>query len=215
MLKISISFIIISFLMIPCALAGESITMTTYYPAPNGDYTNLKSDKLLVSNNMYVFSKVDPKLGKVGIGYPDLTTLSDRLQVAGNVKVETGKISVDGTLTNDLATSTGHVEALAFFYRSDKRLKDHITPITDGLEKVLALRGVSFNFKNSPDLKRIGLIAQEVEAVVPDVVITGEDGFKSVEYGNLVAILIEAVKAQQKEIDVLKKKVENLEAAGE
>ena len=52
--------------------------------------------------------------------------------------------------------------------------------------------------------KRVGLIAQEVETVIPELVATGKDGYKSVEYANLVALLIEAVKEQQKEIALLK-----------
>ena len=203
MLKIRLFLItIIFFFIIPYALAEESISLTTYYPAPNGDYTNLKSGVLLVSGTATVNENLLVTGGKVGIG---IASPSEKLDVDGDINVQ-------GTGT--MPGGTGHVNANAFYYSSDRRLKEHIVPITDGLKKVLALRGVSFNFKNDPSQKKIGLIAQEVEPVVPDVVLTRKDGFKSVEYGNLVAILIEAVKAQQKEIDLLKKKVEVLERAG-
>jgi hypothetical protein len=74
----------------------------------------------------------------------------------------------------------------------------------------MALRGVTFNFKkdNAPS---IGLIAQEVEMVFPELVTTEASGFKSVEYGNLVAPLIEATKIQQQEIDELNKQTLILE----
>ena len=58
--------------------------------------------------------------------------------------------------------------------------------------------------------KRIGLIAQEVETIIPELVSTGKDGYKSVEYTNLVALLIEAVKDQQKEIELLKSQTAQL-----
>ncbi|MBF0123511.1 MAG: tail fiber domain-containing protein [Candidatus Omnitrophica bacterium] len=198
--------IILFFFTIPSAFAEESITMTTYYPAPNGDYTALKSDVVTIRGDDADKASLVVQVGKVGIGITP-TISSDKFEVIGNMRAD-GVIKAEGALPDK-----GHVDAVAFYYASDKRLKEHITPIKDGLEKVLALRGVSFNLKNNPNQKRIGLIAQEVETVIPDVVMTGKDGYKSVEYGNLVAVLIEAVKAQQKEIDVLKKQVKNLEAA--
>jgi hypothetical protein len=70
---------------------------------------------------------------------------------------------------------------------------------------------VSYNKDNK---KSIGVIAQEVEKVLPEIVITGktEDKFKSVDYGRLTAVLIEAVKEQQKQIETLTTKVKELEA---
>ena len=94
---------------------------------------------------------------------------------------------------------------------SDERFKDNIKTLEDGLAKVNQLRGVSYNKDNK---KGIGVIAQEVEKVLPEIVITGktEDKFKSVDYGRLTAVLIEAVKEQQKQIQTLTTKVEELEA---
>ena len=66
-----------------------------------------------------------------------------------------------------------------------------------------ALRGVSFDWIESGN-SEVGVIAQEVEAVVPDVVSTNDQGIKSVKYGNLVGVLIEAIKEQQAQIDELK-----------
>lgn len=101
------------------------------------------------------------------------------------------------------------VNARSFTYSSDRALKKNIATIESPLAKILKLRGVTFNWKedNSPS---VGLIAQEVEKVFPELV--GENnGFKSVQYGNLVAPLIEAVKEQQKEINSLKNRLEALE----
>ena len=85
------------------------------------------------------------------------------------------------------------------------------------------LRGVSFEWKdkkldgpkpssrNKNSRRHYGLIAQEVEPVVPEVVSTAEDGHKSVAYDNLVAVLVEAIKEQQQKIDHLKARLADLE----
>ncbi len=100
----------------------------------------------------------------------------------------------------------------AFFYNSDKTLKKDIKPLKGSLSKILKLEGVSFAWKNEGD-KNIGLIAQDVEKVYPELVITNPStGLKSVEYGNLVAPLIEAIKEQQKEIEFLRAEIERLKA---
>ncbi len=86
------------------------------------------------------------------------------------------------------------IYAAQFLYNSDSRLKQNILPITDSLTKVTALNGYTFDWKK--DGKHdIGVIAQEVEKVFPDIVHTDEKtGMKSVEYGNLIAPVIEAIK---------------------
>ena len=96
-------------------------------------------------------------------------------------------------------TATGDVTAY-----SDKRLKRNIETITNAVDTVSKLRGVNYekDGRNST-----GVIAQEVEEVLPQVVHTASDGMKSVAYGNIVGILIEAIKEQQKEIEELKKRL--------
>lgn len=92
-------------------------------------------------------------------------------------------------------TSPGDVAAF-----SDERLKTNINTIKNPLDKVLALRGVSFEKDGKSS---IGVIAQEIEKVIPEVVHDGE--YKSVAYGNLVGLLIEAIKELKEEIESLKK----------
>jgi hypothetical protein len=96
-------------------------------------------------------------------------------------------------------TASGTVTA-----NSDEKLKENVITIENALEKVLSLRGVEYDRIDSGD-HQIGVIAQEVEKVVPAVVYGDE--IKSVAYANLVGLLIEAIKEQQKEIDELKKKL--------
>ena len=111
------------------------------------------------------------------------------------------QLSTNNTLTG-VNTFTQQVNAVDFNSTSDARLKTNIKGIEDALKKVMLLKGVSFDWADSGD-KTIGLIAQDVEQVLPDVVSQGEV-YKSVAYGNIVAVLIEAIKEQQKQIDLLK-----------
>jgi hypothetical protein len=99
--------------------------------------------------------------------------------------------------------STGTLTAVIVTASSDERLKENIVTIDDALNKTLALRGVMFNRIDSIS-KEVGVIAQEVEAIVPELVVTGEDGFKSVAYGNTVGLLIEAIKTLNDKIEDLK-----------
>ena len=89
---------------------------------------------------------------------------------------------------------------------SDARLKENVKTITGALDKVLAMRGVSYN-KIGSERYEIGVIAQEIEQILPEVVTNAKDatGTKTVAYGNIVGVLIEAIKEQQKQIDELKK----------
>ena len=107
---------------------------------------------------------------------------------------------------------SGDVAANSFIYNSDRKLKDNIADLDDPLGKIMALRGVSFTWKEN-GRKSLGLIAQEVEQVYPELVTESND-IKAVQYGNLVAPLIEAVKAQQHQIESLEKRISELENSG-
>ena len=130
--------------------------------------------------------------------------------------VQYGKVGID-TVGPSYALQVGNsgdgsaIGSNAFFYISDVTLKKNIATLPDALSKILQLRGVSFNWK-STGAKAVGVVAQEVEKVYPELVNTDSKGIKSVQEGNLVAPLIEAVKAQQKQIEALKARVAALEA---
>ena len=104
----------------------------------------------------------------------------------------------------------GNVRATGFYYTSDLALKTNIKPLENSLAKILQLQGVSFNWKDSGELS-IGLIAQEVEKIFPELV-SGNEGSKTVDYGKLVPVLIEAIKEQQNEIEKLKLEIEALKS---
>ena len=92
---------------------------------------------------------------------------------------------------------------------SDERYKTNVKNIDDPLAKVLQLRGVEYD-RIDKEQHTIGLIAQEVEKVLPELVHENHEGVKSVAYQNMVAILIEAIKEQQKQIEELKSRLDNL-----
>jgi hypothetical protein len=138
----------------------------------------------------------------------------------GNVGVgtnaPTAKLDVNGSLraTSFIGvgdfTTTGNVTAAAFFYSSDRSLKKNIRPLSNSLAKVSRLQGTSFQWK-AGSRQDVGLVAQDVEKVYPELVSTDRNsGLKSVAYGNLIAVLIEAVKEQQKGIQRLEAEVAQL-----
>jgi len=100
--------------------------------------------------------------------------------------------------------ATGNITAY-----SDITLKKNIEVIPNALDKVSQIRGVTFDRIDLEDEPRqSGVIAQEIEKVLPEVVRTTQDGTKTVAYGNMVGLLIEAIKEQQKQIDDLRAKLE-------
>ena len=130
--------------------------------------------------------------GNIGMG---LTNPTVRLQVNGDI------------IANSIAGS------------SDIRFKQNVRPVVNALDKIKALRGVYFNWnqKSFPEKEfgaqdELGFIAQEVEKVVPEIVTKDktQEAYRSVKYDKLVALLVEAIKEQQKQIDSLNSKIEKL-----
>lgn len=107
----------------------------------------------------------------------------------------TGAFSVTGTIY-----CTGEITAF-----SDERLKSDVETIDNALATVSQLRGVTYT---KDDKKSIGLIAQEVEKILPEVVYQSETEFKSLAYGNIVGLLIEAIKELRTEVQDLKRRVD-------
>ena len=95
---------------------------------------------------------------------------------------------------------------------SDKRLKTDIQPIADALSKVMQMQGVYYKRNDVQNPKeQVGVLAQDMEVVLPQVVLTADDEMetKSVDYGKLSAILIEAVKQLSNELTHLKQQINN------
>jgi hypothetical protein len=125
--------------------------------------------------------------------------LMQTLTGGGNVGIGTTSaayvLDVSGTIR-----ATGDVIAY-----SDARVKDNIQTVEDALNKIKSLRGVTYIRKDSDDKStKVGVIAQEVMKILPEVVQQDNNGNYSVAYGNMVGVLIEAIKEQQQQIDELK-----------
>lgn len=132
--------------------------------------------------------------GRVGIG---TIQPREKLEVVGNI------------------CYTGTIGAC-----SDKRYKKDFASLENSLDKVMQLNGLYYNWKQEQfpereftDERQIGVIAQEVEALFPEIVLTGDDGYKSVDYGKLTPILLEAIKEQQAIIEAMKTETNQLRAS--
>ena len=173
-----------------------------------------------------VSSDISPQLSG------DLDLNSNDITGTGNINT-TGNIEITGTLTadNDIQAdsigvgtapsgTTGQIRAtddITAFYSSDAMLKEDITNIPDSLEAVKKLNGVLFNWKDEWIKKQggedgyfvrkkdVGVIAQEVEKVLPEAVAQRPDGIKAVKYDRLTCLLIEAVKILSDKIEKLDK----------
>jgi hypothetical protein len=131
-------------------------------------------------------------------------TGADAMNAEANMTFDGSTLAVTGAIT-----ATGDITA---FFVSDRNLKQNIVNIENSLDKVSKLNGVYYNWtkealekhKHLVDEKEVGVIAQDVEAVLPELVATREDGSKAVRYERLCAVLIESIKELKKEIDTLK-----------
>jgi hypothetical protein len=136
--------------------------------------------------------------GKVGIG---TTTFTYKLNLLGDLYITGGSIGV-GVAPN---STDGRIDAsndIVAYSTSDIRFKENIQRIPNALEKVNTLSGNTFTWKPDPELTKlhgfegndVGIIAQEIEAILPDIVTTRDSGYKAVKYEKLVPLLIEAIK---------------------
>jgi Chaperone of endosialidase len=164
---------------------------------------------------------VDPQVymaiipnGNVGIGTPAGTdnepTALDKLQVFGDIRV--GTSGLNGCVKN--FAGTGIIGVCS----SDRRLKKDITPFGPALDRVAALQPVHYYWRASEfpdrhygDDRAYGLIAQDVEQVFPELVVTDKDGYKAVDYSKLPLLTIQAVKELKAENDALKQRLSELE----
>ena len=154
----------------------------------------------LVSTNDQVLMTFNNRTSSVGIG-----TIN-------------GKVGIGMTEPSYELDVAGQIRCTSLFQTSDIRLKEDITPIHNALDKVSALHGVWFKWrtekypeKDLAEGRKIGLIAQEVEEVLPELVSTDDQGYKAVEYGNMVGVLVEAVKELKRQNEELQERIEALE----
>ncbi len=137
----------------------------------------------------------------------------------------TGQVGINMP-ANDLYSNSstkffvvGTAKSAGWSTYSDARLKENIETVSNALDKVTRLRGVNYEWRADAENRvgpmttgrHLGLIAQEVETVVPEVVDTGDDGYKSINYDNLTGLLVEAIKDQQEMIKAQAARIRALE----
>jgi hypothetical protein len=148
---------------------------------------------------------------KIGTGYA-----SYKLDVAGDARITSGSLGV-GVTPNATDGRGDFSNDVVAYSTSDKRLKENIKPLDNALGKVLKISGVEFDWKELTEEEKktihgneghdIGVIAQEIEEVLPEVVTTRDNGYKAVKYEKIVPLLIEAIKEQQEQINKLEEKL--------
>lgn len=129
-----------------------------------------------------------------------------RLNSAGGIEVINSAYNAVIFTMDNSGNFTAAANITAY---SDIRLKANIHPIQDALAKVQQMQGVSYERKSDGE-KKIGFIAQDLQKVLPEVVIENHDGLLSVDYGNIVALLTEAIKEQQQQIEDMKLEIKEL-----
>ena len=144
-------------------------------------------------------------------GLSTFSTLNATVGAITNLSV--GEISLSsGTLTiNGDIRATGDIYALA---SSDKRLKENIIPISNPMDKIKKIGGYTFNWNgvsNKPKhIQEVGVLAQEIQEVLPEVVKEKGDGYLGVDYEKIIALLIEGIKEQNGEIAELKNEITSI-----
>ena len=170
---------------------------------------------------------VNDVIGAIDFIAPDEGSATDAILLAGSVRVISegdfsasnnaakmsfmlglsGAASEVASLSSAGVLTTTTLSAGTITETSAKELKTNITPMSNSLDKIMALQGVNFDWKDGKGGKQIGLIADDVASVVPEVVQFNETSPTSLQYSKMVALLIEGMKEQQNEIAELKKLV--------
>ena len=177
------------------ATDGE-ISILEYAPVQMGKLvstTITASNGIQITGSFKVYGNTEISGGYIGIGVPE------------------EEVTHALTLPNN-SDASGQVKANAFVTYSSLRYKNNIQPITNPLDKIAKMRGVTYNWKDSgePD---VGLIAEEVIDILPEIVSfekNGHDAF-GIDYSKLTSLLLESIKAQQNMIEGQNKKIQVLE----
>jgi len=177
---------------------GESLMCGTKFLEPNPLTPSQALPPHIIATPLSYLLNFGGLLTNVSVNCTGTNAFSGLTSISGQVFLN-GTVNINGADIFSLFAPISHGH-------SDRRLKQNIHTITNPIEKVSALRGVNFEFIKDGK-KQIGVIAQETEEIIPEVIGECPDGYKTVQYGNIVGLLIEAIKEQQKQIDELKEKI--------
>ncbi len=169
---------------------GSGILVKGSNPGVELADTQTVPQRWLVANGVTV-----PNDGNLGLAF-NVNTSTHNIVVTSGGLVGIGTLTPDDKFMVYNGVSIGRYTTTGWTHVSDARYKHDIKDLDSSLNKILQLRGVEYKFNNDPENKnQLGFIAQEVEPIFPEVVVTDKKGFKSMVYANLVAPLVESVKS--------------------
>ena len=183
---------------------GTNLSTLTISSGLSGTSYNGSSDITIANTGVLGLS------GGTGVS---VTGTNSNLTVSIGQQVATGASPTFAGLTiNGAITATGDITA---YYTSDRRHKNNIQTIPNALEKVSKLNGVTWEWNDdvhevTKSTPKTGLIAQEVQEVLPEVVKEREDGFLALDYSKMMGLMVEAIKEQQTQIHSLTIEIEKL-----
>ncbi len=196
---------------------GDSGVVSFYAPS------NLNVE----SNTNNYISLLNPNATESGILFGNPTSSVDGGVIYNNTAATRGlQFRTNGNITRMTLSNTGNLTvtgsvtaSCGLLICSDARYKKNITGLDNSLDNILKINGVRYNLrqsdfpeKNFSDKNQIGFIAQDLEKIFPEMVFTDEKGYKSVDYGRLTPVLVEAVKELSAKNEALKNKNEKIEA---
>jgi hypothetical protein len=151
---------------------------------------NTGTGKIMLKDNLAAALEVQQGVGGSAVSY---------LKFVSTNSSESVDIGVDLNLA-----SGASVTADGFLLNSDETLKKDIKTLDNALGKVMAMRGVTYQFKSRPEKQEVGFLAQEMKNSVPEVVGVTHQGTLAIDYAKLTSVLVEAVKSQQEQIEELR-----------
>ena len=179
--------------------------------AMNGCTTNFFVPHYSTATQNYVCGVIQDDGSNVGIS----TTASNTWTLSGTEAQVSGGPTSPSTIKLDV---NGLLRCATLVVTSDERFKKNITPISNSLDKILKLKGVSYNMRKSlspqsdfEEGRSIGFLAQEVEKIIPEAIGKDQDGNYGMNYNVIIPVLAEAIKEQQKQLEAKDEKIAQLE----
>jgi spore maturation protein SpmB len=195
----------------------KAATLATYTGSVDTRFTTLATTTGSINtsvSNLNTFSgSALTRLTALEVETSNLETFTASMSTTSNVRFGSLGIGMAASGTSGRIDASNDIVA---FSTSDIRLKENITPIANAIEKIRKISGNTYDWKaelkdvHGYEGNDVGVIAQEVEAVLPQLVQDRDNGYKAVKYDKIVALLIEGIKEQQQHIDNLTIQVEEL-----